>query len=258
MKIACISDLHLATDNFADSFQHKEDCFLHFLDHLEDHYDQIILNGDIYDPCKSLRFGQYEDQLYQIQEKYSKLTERFIQTNYIQIAGNHDYTLEKLGFADHYSFKGEDGTKYIFFHGHQLDGLRSGKPLFIFLTAFANWLEKLGWKNAEAHLTWIGEKLGSLIHVDSGGILSSKAEEVFSGDDNQRVIVMGHSHEPPVKIEFKNNVYLNSGACVRKRIEYVHIDTLERDYSTRSWSETNRFGIATKTYYTSLGETENA
>ncbi len=254
MKIACISDLHLSSETTADSFQHKENCFLHFLDHLESSYDQIILNGDIYDPCKSLYAWRYEDQISQIKELYPAITDRFVDPKYIQLAGNHDYVLEDMGFKDHYTHVDEEKTKYMFFHGHQLDRLRSHKALLIVLTTLADWLENLGWCNAEAYLTWFGEKMGQLINVDANKLLKGRANGVLFGDTNKRVIVMGHSHQPPIKVEFNNTIYLNSGACLRKRLEYVHIDTNYQEYDTRTWSETNQYGIATKTYYNSKKE----
>ncbi len=249
MKIACISDLHLAANDFADSFQHKEESFLFFLDHLEDHYDQIVLNGDIYDPYKSLRTGQYVNQLSRIKENYPRLVERFNQENYVQIAGNHDYILEEMGYPEYYTFQSKEGTQYFFTHGHLFDPLRGKGPLVVFLTSLVGWFEKLGWKNAEPHISWLGEKIASWIKNASDEVLRNKVQSNFINDGKPYVIVMGHSHEIPTRFDFGNNVYLNSGACVRKRLEFVHIDTTENDYNTKKWSKTNRYGVATETSY---------
>lgn len=258
MKIACISDLHLSADEYSDSFQHKEDSFLHFLDYLEDHYDQIVLNGDIYDPWKSFWVDQHLDNLYKIHDKYNRLTKRFDQPNYLHIAGNHDDILEnQLNYPTSHSFTGENGTKYFFAHGHEFDDLRGRGHFSILVTALVDWLEKVLWTNAEAYLSWLEERICSKFNMGSIHILRERAQEFFKAQDifkqdkkqKRHVIVMGHSHERPVKVDFGNNIYLNCGACVRKRIEYVHIDTKNDEYFTQTWSETNRFGIATKTSY---------
>lgn len=249
MKIASISDLHLCTDEYPDSFQHNTNEFLHFLDHLEDNYDKIILNGDIYDPCKNIRFNEHLSELYKIQDKHQILVDRFNQDKYLHIAGNHDSVLTELGHPLEFNYEEEDGDKYFFAHGHEFDFIRGEGILFIVLTWLVNQLDKFGFKNAEAYLSWLEEKVTSLVNLGSTSLLKSKVKELLTHSDKRYLVSMGHSHEKPKKVEFGNNIYLNSGACVRRRLEYVHIDTIEKDYYPQSWSETNIFGIATKTNY---------
>ncbi len=230
-------------------FSIKKKAFYSLLDHLEDSYDQIVLNGDIYDPCKSIRTDRYIDQLDRIKENYPRLVERFNQDKYVQITGNHDYILEEVGYPEYYTFQSKEGIQYFFTHGHLFDPLRGKGLLVVFLTSLVGWLEKLGWKNAEPKMNWLGDRITSWTSNASDEVLRNKVQSNFFSNDKPYVVVMGHSHEVPRRYDFGTNIYLNSGACVRKRLDFVHIDTTENVNDTRSWSKTNRYGVATETSY---------
>ncbi|HEO66080.1 MAG TPA: hypothetical protein ENI73_09460 [Spirochaetes bacterium] len=251
MKIACISDMHLGAEKRCDGFHHEEDVFLHFLDYLEHHYDLIVLNGDIYDTRKSKAFHIPMDQLMLVKERYKQLSERFSQSNYKQIAGNHDYILKDLGCPTHYSVQDEDGMDYIFTHGHQFDKVETGGKFPIAVTWLVGWLERLGWKNADSYLAWAQGITSSFFQKTNIETLRMGAMEMLA-KSNVAAVVMGHTHETPVRMDMGDKIYMNSGSCSKKRLQYVHLDTTEKDFHTKNWCQTNRYGIAIDTSYPAL------
>ena len=251
MKIACISDLHMGDGKSSDSFQHKENHFLSFLDFLEDQYDQIILNGDIFETYKSLKVNTPAEQLLRVQNYYGNINLRFLQKKYILIAGNHDSILESLGYPLSYLHQDENGGKYLFLHGHQFDPIRSSGIIPPAASWFFGFLERTGWKNAESYFSWIDEEIGYKTGKNNVFLLREGAKEICSDSkgENPGHVIMGHTHEMPGIIECGESTYINSGACLKGRIQFVHIDTFNRENRVYNYSITNRYGIALNTEY---------
>jgi len=251
MKIACISDLHIGDTGNADSFRHSENLFLRFLDYLEDRNDLIVLNGDIFETHKSRIPGRHLEQLERIREKYPALTERFSWKNYILISGNHDCILEKLGYPQSHLITGENNDRYLFLHGHQFDPIRSAGKIPPTVTWAFGWLERLGWKNAESHFSWLDEEIGNITGGNNVFLLDDGARSLCARSpcNSSLHVIMGHTHERPRIAFIDENVYINTGACLKGRLQFAQIDTHNRENRVFNYSITNRFGIALSTKY---------
>jgi len=251
MKISCISDLHMGDGKSSDAFQHNECQFLQFLDYLEENYDLIVLNGDIFETHKSTIPNTPLIQLEKAQNYYKNITERFSQKNYIQIVGNHDNILESLSYPLSFLHKEKDGGEYLFLHGHRFDPIRSYGKIPPLTTWLFGWLERHGWKNAESHFSWIDEEIGYKTGENNVFLLRDGAKEICaeSNGENPMHVIMGHTHENPVIIQCGESEYINTGGCLRGRIQFAHIDTGNRENRVYNFSKTNRFGIAVRTKY---------
>ena len=227
MQIAVLSDLHLGRKNALDQFYRNPDAehkLNSLLIRLEKSVDKIVLLGDIFETLRG-KFPGQSSELKKILKSYPFIARRVMEDpRYFLIQGNHDLVTGKVLNARETLILKDGETSICFFHGHQVDPWYGSK----LRTLVCN----LG--------IWAGGRLEAAgMDITRGGNLKSKAksknnqwlperfEELsvkFANKMGCDVAVTGHSHHP-MKVEYDNGLFLNSGTWVAGREELVLIDT---------------------------------
>ena len=232
MQIAVLSDLHLGRKDKLDQFSRNpgaEQALYDLLFNLETSVDKIVLLGDIFETLRG-RTLNVRKELEHILKMYPLITKKILEDDkYILISGNHDaVTTKALNAPDWIRLK-DHGTSISFFHGHQFDP---------FVADF--WTQ-----NFETVGVWLGgglERFG--LDITRKGNLSSKLKALADqwkvgkferlaaamGEDlKSDLVVTGHSHHP-MKVEFDNTLFLNSGTRVAGRQDMIILDTSNQEY----------------------------
>jgi UDP-2,3-diacylglucosamine pyrophosphatase LpxH len=232
MQIAILSDLHLGRKDSLDQFSRNpgaEETLYLLLKNLETSVDKIILLGDIFETLRG-RTLNAEKELREVLKMYPIITKKIMDDDrYILISGNHDAVTSKVLQAPDWVRLKDHGTSISFFHGHQLDPFVEG--------FWTNNFEKIG--------VWLGgwlERAG--IDITKKGNISSKLKALANqwkvgkferlaaamGEDlKSDLVVTGHSHHP-MKVEFGNTLFLNSGTRVAARQDMIILDTSSQEY----------------------------
>ena len=227
MKIAAISDLHIGSSAEVDQFGHRDDDFLHFLDHLEARFDHIILNGDIYQTDHGRKPWGRAQEFWNARERHWRLSERFRLKPYHYIAGNHDHIAVEIMDIPEVVFWRVDDVRICFTHGHLHDPWIRRNPGISQLGSWTNgWIERLGFQKTALALEWLDKQKHMTTQISRVGSILHAAEEVLQRVD---VVVMGHTHIPAV-IRTPSGHYLNSGSCSRGAFQWLDIDTERRQY----------------------------
>ncbi len=229
MQIAVFSDLHLgrknALDRFARKFDHVEPRFLELLRQLERSVDKIVLLGDIFETLKSLP-GQAANELRAVLDAYPEIAKRvFSNPKYQLVYGNHDVVAKDVLQASEYYQVEDHKTRLVFFHGHQLDPLTTGRAL---VSRTGVWiggmLERLGVKTTpQDHHPARDGAIGKSYEK------FARAAVALGSKKNADVIVTGHTHQA-IRMEQDGHMFLNSGTCVAGRREMLLLDTAKSSF----------------------------
>ncbi len=232
MQIAVISDLHLGKKDKLDQFnrnQGAEAQLYTLLRYLENHVDKIVLLGDVFETLRSKTLD-HEARLRAILKQYPKISNKLLNNSkYVLIQGNHDLVTGQILKAPEMLKIKDNGTNIAFFHGHQLDPLvgdfwtKNFERVGVWL---GGWCERMGFDITKKGN--ISSKLKALNNQWKVGKFENLAAKMAT-DLGVDIVVTGHSHHP-MKVEFDEALYLNSGTRVAGRQDMVLIDTSAHTY----------------------------
>ena len=232
MQIAVLSDIHLGEKNKLDQFHRNDGAHeqLHqLLNYLENHVDKIVLLGDIFETLRGKRYSK-EKTLVKILKSYPQITSKIMDNEkYELISGNPDSVTTQLLNARE-MIKIKDGSNTIaFFHGHQLDPIVMNpieyriERVCVWL---GGWLERMGFD--VTHKMNLVSKMKSLTNRWPASNCEEAATKLGESM-GCNIVVTGHSHHP-MKVEYGDSLFLNSGTRVAARQDLVIIDTVMNQY----------------------------
>ena len=232
MQIAVISDLHLGRKDKLDQFnrnQGAEAQLYTLLRYLENHVDKIILLGDIFETLRGKTLDQ-ESELRSALKHYPKVSKKLLTNEkYVLIQGNHDVATGSLLNAPEMLQVKDNGTNIAFFHGHQLDPVvgdfwtRNFENVGVWL---GGWLERMGMDITRKGN--IASKIKAINDQWKAGKFEKMAASMAS-EMGADIVVTGHSHHP-MKVEYSDALFQNSGTRVCGRQDMVLIDTTAHTY----------------------------
>jgi predicted phosphodiesterase len=229
MHIAVISDLHLGRGDVADRFRHEDGIFLRFLDHLERHFDRIVLLGDVWETLGSRRPGDAAAELRRARAAHPRLADRFCRSRYAYVHGNHDLVARRVDRAPEELTIQADGVRLLFTHGHLHDWL---VQRWNALAEVGSWIGGVLLRQGQAPLF----RLLDRAHTRSQGCRPDPARCSFrrwalslAGARSADVVVTGHTHLAAVE-DYGSRLFLNSGSCADGRFEYLALDTRSGRY----------------------------
>jgi predicted phosphodiesterase len=230
MQIAVISDLHLGARDGADSFGHQDSEFLRFLGFLERNFERIVLLGDIWETLAGAFPGGSARELERARTAHPEVAARFRTPRYTYVHGNHDLAAAQVDGAPESLGLEADGTRMLFTHGHQNDGLlrhtRFVSELGVWM---GGWMRRLGLNRAYDALAHLDEprqapsRDGRLRRFERWAVNLARAR-------NADVVVTGHTHRA-TRAEHGSRLFLNSGSCSRGEISFVGMDTRRGEYA---------------------------
>ena len=202
MRRLIISDLHLGC-HYA-----KEKQLLEFLSQI-DHFDELILAGDIIDFLKIPTFTAQTTKLFEFVSNFTGKV--------IYIVGNHDIPFKPcigtelfgIKFTESWEFE-ENGKKFRIEHGDRYEkGIIHRKALIKIISVFQDFLERLFNMNLSA---WWQ-------HLFENKKKAKRIWDILQWNDDADVFIMGHNHEPEVLIWVNEDeiikTYVNSGDWTR-------------------------------------------
>lgn len=232
MQIAVISDLHLGRKNKLDQFNRNlgaEAQLYTLFKYLENHVDKIILLGDVFETMRGKTLD-HEARLRAVLKDYPKISDKILNNKkYVLIQGNHDLITGKVLNALEMLKIKDNGTSIAFFHGHQLDPIVSSFWVKKFGRTgvwIGGWLERMGFDVTQK--SNLSSKIKALNDQWKVGKFENMAA-VMGAELGADIVVTGHSHHP-MKVEFDDALFLNSGTRVCGRQDMVLIDTSAHTY----------------------------
>lgn len=226
MRIAAFSDLHIGATEAMDTFGHREDDFLRWMDDLERDHDHIVLLGDIYqtDHGPLPGVGDARRLLERARERLTSFARRTEEPQYVWVHGNHDpVTAEVLGAREQVVL-GEPGGRALFTHGDRYDPVLQRIPRLSALgTWFAGRTRALGLKRLAEHLEDKDVSVKAARHDGPDGPYAAGASALIAAHEVQ-FVVMGHTHVP-VRTPLATGLLANTGTCSRGRFMGVSVDT---------------------------------
>jgi len=252
MKIAVISDLHLASSAKVDNFgKQQEEIFISFLEYLvSKKYNKLVVCGDMYELWQGRGWTEYS-RYKKIRKRYVKLHNKLVEVSMegldiIILPGNHDYLLHTKFGMDLYHFVSSDKLgKIMFLHGHQFDDNYKSKWSWVkakLATSFWGWVESvIGTKKSNKILNSI-EKYIDKLSVKSKQPASKLKETEPNVDQiyanlalkearkhSAKVVIMGHTHKVySVTMSSKAKqplLYFNSGTLIDGKFDWISINT---------------------------------
>jgi UDP-2,3-diacylglucosamine pyrophosphatase LpxH len=232
MQIAVLSDLHLGEKDKLDQFHRHvgaEQKLYHLLNYLEGHVDKIILLGDIFETLRG-RTMNTRTTLVNILQTYPEFTNKILDNDkYELLQGNHDLiTVDLLNAKENLIIK-DRGQNMCFFHGHQLDPEVADfwtRNFEHFGVWAGGWFARMGldWTRSMNEMS----KQKALRHEWVAAKFEEKAAQLGRAA-GCNIVVTGHSHHP-MKVEYGDTLYLNSGTRVAARQDLIIIDTAATTY----------------------------
>jgi predicted phosphodiesterase len=250
MQLAVLSDLHLGAKDGLDRFARTREAearLLRLLGRLERSVDRIVLLGDVFETLRGLVPGRAEDELRAAMAAYPEVSRRALtDPRYRWVHGNHDAVAARaLGVSEFHELE-LMGTRYLFFHGHQVDRLARGSAPFSRLGVWLGGLLERTGMSVTQRLDLAERRRATRRHArrldaphrahreepaPDGAAPADAAEQAVRlgrarGAD---VIVNGHTHQA-VRRELGDQVYLNSGTCLGGQHELLLLDTRSRRF----------------------------
>ncbi len=261
-RILLISDMHIGDGSKMESFQHKDELLIDFLQYVERHADAIIIAGDGFDVCQAWSLKRIYRRHRPLMEAMIHLAKQ-IPVYYIQ--GNHNDMPKDL--ASYFPFEYHPalwiGDEIYVEHGHRHDpycqpGSRNsdrivklhallerlaGAPLRIPMRRHYGWSTRIGhwlfyrygqlqWLRAQRFLRR-GEQERAQACFDfldyfgrgEWGELNfnlRKLNEVLAAAPYE-VLICGHSHQAG-KVRLPGGLYINSGSWTFDEATFVDLD----------------------------------
>ena len=230
MKIAVISDLHLGSEDVTDSFGHDDGEFLRFLSFLEQHFERIVLLGDIWETLDSRCPWVARRALAQARERHPEIDRRFRRPSYTYIHGNHDPIAAEIDGAPERWSLDVDGKRFLFMHGHGHDRLiRVARHIVELGVCLGGWIRRAGCHGLYQRLDALDQARSVISAEPSRCSFQAWAVGVASRS-HADVVVTGHTHVPNAS-EHGSRLYLNSGSCSRGRFTYLALETQSDVYA---------------------------
>ncbi|PKN78916.1 MAG: UDP-2,3-diacylglucosamine hydrolase [Candidatus Cloacimonetes bacterium HGW-Cloacimonetes-1] len=232
MKTCIISDIHFKYLTRTEEDKDNNQRILRFLDSIIGEYDQLILNGDVFDLWFDWEYGLIK-QYFPILKKLADIVEHGCKIRYI--SGNHDfwfndffsYYMDVELYQDGYSFE-DTGKRVLVAHGdlytvndlryklfRSLIRLRIMKRLFALIHPYI--ALSLGSKLSRTSRKRTSPPESRRLKT-SGLELYATKQILHHGYD---YVIMGHSHEPLLKA-IEHGYYANCGDWVQ-HFSYVKI-----------------------------------
>ena len=238
LRLAIISDIHLAAEPRVDEFGHTTDAFQRFLDALESTSDRIYLNGDIFEGLRGRQITPIarRGETLRAASRYRPLVQRLNGPKYRWTVGNHDTTTSEFGIPSSRCLE-VDSSTILIVHGHHFDRLERWLPGLSPLVNWVNgWSTRIVGRDADDGLyrleAWL---LG--IREDHKKDAFQRAAVQYARRAGAQLVVTGHTHTGGV-FSHPECVYANSGTCSLGRFEWLSIDTAKRAVSfNRGWPE---------------------
>ncbi|HMJ13002.1 MAG TPA: metallophosphoesterase family protein [Polyangiaceae bacterium] len=234
MKIAVISDLHLAPSGAPDLFGHDDLEFSRFLRFLEQNFEQVVLLGDIWETLTG-RFPGPSAELRRARDSHPDIARRLLGPRYTYVHGNHDFVAASAEGAPEEIAIVADGVRLLFTHGHQNDRLvQHARWVSEFGVWLGAWIRRFGLAAAYQALRRLDEKRHGATHDATSCAFQRWAvnvAELKSAD----VVITGHTHLA-TRAEHGSRLFLNSGSCSEGAITFLSIDTRRGEYAVHhSW-----------------------
>ncbi|HEY6558068.1 MAG TPA: metallophosphoesterase family protein [Polyangiaceae bacterium] len=234
MKIAVISDLHLASSGAPDLFGHDDTEFLKFLGFLERNFEKVVLLGDVWETLTGRVPGPTQE-LRRARESHPEIASRFRRPIYAYVHGNHDFVAAAAEGAPEEIVVRADGVRLLFTHGHQNDVLvqqaRWASELGVWAGA---WIRRFGLSAAYTMFRRLDEKRHGATRDGSSCAFQRWAVQVAELKSAD-VVVTGHTHLA-TRAEHGSRLFLNSGSCSEGAVTFLSIDTRKGEYAVHdSW-----------------------
>ncbi len=227
MRIAVVSDLHLAAEASICRGGRTERELLLWLDQLAEHHDRVVLLGDIWETLAPRQLGDQRAELERAAARWPGVMARLRDPTFLYIHGNHD-----LVAADVWQTPAEwrvsaDGLNLWLTHGHQFDPFSSSDSSERAFWA-VGWVMRAGLRAIVERLDGVDQILGGAHRLQARCAIQKRAVAAArtSGAD---LIITGHTHLGGV-FDHGDVRYLNSGTGAGGARSCLSIDT-----ATRRW-----------------------
>lgn len=223
MRVAVLSDLHLASSAAPCAFRHDLDAFRRFLDHVYAHSDAIVLAGDVFDTDLAPRpYGQ-RDELDAARADWAPLLGHLRDMDAQSVVGNHDRLLGESGTPELLTIEAA-GRRLTVLHGHQFYPASAALEQIKYPVKWlAGRLEARGRAAAS---------LGRLLHTVNDTVSTPHTGHSVTGRGALRwlrrhpgvdFVVCGHEHVTE-RVASPWGTYANSGTCGFGRLDWVLVD----------------------------------
>ncbi len=222
MKLALLSDLHLAMPGRGCPFTHDEDAFAEWLDGLLASFDQVILLGDVFDHDAGTHLMRPRQALRDLRDAWPKLTRRLDHPRLTLLTGNHDDLLRERGVPDHLAITWR-GQRMVFLHGHQFRPLhRAWERVKYPIKWAAAWEQR----NASGAVGDLLYAINHRVHRSDDLLQSNTSRGAIRLLQRAplRLVACGHTHAPCHLPVTPHGDYLNTGACAFGRWDWAELD----------------------------------
>lgn len=236
MIIKVISDLHISLKSKTNDFLVDDYNFITYLHKICGEANLVVINGDLFELLQTFlwkRDAVYFRQIVkQKQNLINVLNYYILMGKIVYISGNHDemVLLKNLMPCTERHIVEHHGVRVLFEHGHKYD---KAYNKYRFTAWLGGYFERFINKDIDLILLELGKKLNININDDD----MYKYAKMLKGMYNADMVVLGHSHNPMIKVDGKF-WYVNTGrGCDRKnQLDETTINILP-----------NEFGAITKT-----------
>lgn len=230
MRVAVLSDLHLASRGTPCAFRHDVDTFRRFVDEVAAQANRIVLAGDVFDTdLAPIPYAQ-RAELAAARRDWKPLLDHLDGHDVDWLYGNHDRLLAEEGVPESLTYHAGE-RRLLVLHGHQFyPAADLYEQVKYPVKWFAGRLEASGGLAARvgASLYAINDQLST---PSSGPSVTGRgALALLERRDDVHLIVCGHEHVPE-RFATAHGIYVNSGTCGFDRLDWVLVD-LDRGTAT--------------------------
>ena len=224
MEIAVISDLHLGRGDRIDPFRGRDAELIRFLDHLERSFERIILLGDIFETLTGAGWGNQREEFAVCGAAHHAVARRFFERPaYTYLHGNHDWVAGPLVGAPAELELRMDGMRLLFLHGHPYDWIfRRARRTSEFLVCLGCHIQRLGLQRLHRLFAAADRAIRGASAAPARCRFQRWALAMAAARGCDAVIT-GHTHIG--RVDWRQRLYANSGACVEGPLEYLSLDT---------------------------------
>lgn len=231
MKLALLSDLHLALPGRGCPFTHEEHAFAEWMDALLATHDQVILLGDIFDHDAGTHLLRPRQALAELHDAWPRIAARLRHPRVLTLTGNHDDLLRERGVPDVLTLQ-HRGRRLRLLHGHQFARLhRAWERVKYPIKWGAAWEQRVG----QGRLGSLLYRINHLAHRTEDPARDRVARG--AGDLLSRgglhIVACGHTHVPCL-LHLPGGLYLNTGACAFGRWDWASLDLAKGEVTLQS------------------------
>lgn len=223
MKIAVVSDLHLAPDGVNRCTATPSE-LLHLFEAIQASADRVVLAGDLFDLDRPRMLGGWRAQLAQLYREQPELLERMEAFEWL--VGNHDAALCRRAVPQERCVLA-DGLRVLIRHGHQWDMLLKKMPALAPSANFvAGWLQRADLQGAASALGRAPLVFDRMLNRNKKGGRDRLLEgaQALLVEEGWDVVVCGHSHDLRL-VAGEHGLFVNTGSVCEGTIDWALIDT---------------------------------